>query len=250
MGFTRQSLTQYLERDIKKIETMDKLIQITAGRGPAECNWVVAKVLKAFITSLKEHKITHTIIQKEQAGITAVQSVILSLSGKELDAFLSEWIGTIQWIGKSPYRTYHKRKNWFIKLQELPQVAETSFNEKDVKYQAMRSTGPGGQNVNKVNSAVRATHIPTGIQCVAMDSRSQHQNKKLALQRLKARFQTHHLDLLKEQAASAWEQHLRVDRGNPVRIFEGSDFKHQKKNKSYASKRQALKNDLKKKSWD
>lgn len=229
---------------------MDTLIQITAGRGPAECNWVVAKVLKAFIAALKEHNGNHVVLQKQQAGITAVQSVILRISGKNLDTFLSEWIGTIQWIGKSPYRTYHKRKNWFIKLQEVPQLATTLFHEKDVKYQAMRSTGPGGQNVNKVNSAVRATHIPTGIQCVAMDSRSQHQNKKLALQRLKDQFQVHHLEQLKEQATATWEQHLNIERGNPIRIFEGSDFKHQKKNKSYASKRQSLKNDLKKKSWD
>jgi len=83
-----------------------------------------------------------------------------------------------------------------------------------------------------------------------MDIRSQHQNKKLALQRLKAQFQVHHLEQLKEQATSTWEQHLRVDRGNPIQVFEGRDFKHQKKKKSYASKRQALKNDLKNESWD
>ena len=229
---------------------MDKLIQITAGRSPTECHWVVAHVLKAFIINLKEHKISHTILQKEQSGTTAIQSVILSISGKELDPFLANWIGTIQWIGKSPYRKFHKRKNWFIKVQEVPQIKTLSFHEKDVKYQAMRSTGPGGQNVNKVNSAVRATHIPTGIQCVAMDSRSQHQNKKLALQRLKEQFQVHHLEQLKEQANASWEQHLSIDRGNPIQVFEGSDFKHQKKNKSYASKRQSLKNDLKNESWD
>ena len=229
---------------------MDKLIQITAGRGPAECNWVVAQVLKAFISALKAHKGDHSILHKQQAGITAVQSVMLRISGKELDSFLSGWIGTIQWIGKSPYRTYHKRKNWFIGLQEIPQVMTSSFHERDVKYQAMRSTGPGGQNVNKVNSAVRATHIPTGVQCVAMDSRSQHQNKKLALQRLKEQLLLHQLELLKDQATETWEQHLQLERGNPVRVFKGTDFKHQKKNKSYASKRQTLKNDLKNESWD
>jgi peptide chain release factor len=126
----------------------------------------------------------------------------------------------------------------------------SSFHERDVKYQAMRSTGPGGQNVNKVNSAVRATHIPTGVQCVAMDSRSQHQNKKLALQRLKEQLLLHQLELLKDQATETWEQHLQLERGNPVRVFKGTDFKHKKMNKSYASKRQTLKNDLKNESWD
>ena len=87
-------------------------------------------------------------------------------------------------LDKVSFRKMHKRKNWFIGIFEMMQQKNTSISEKDIQYQAMRSSGAGGQHVNKVSSAIRATHVPTGIGTVAMDSRSQHQNKKLATERL------------------------------------------------------------------
>ena len=123
-------------------------------------------------------------------------------------------------------------------------------DEKDISFQTMRSTGPGGQNVNKVNSSVRAIHNSTGVQVVAMDSRSQHQNKKLAIARLKEKVNESNLEQLKERMTDQWENHLNLQRGNPVRVFKGTDFKHQKENKSFKPKRQKLKNDLKQQKWD
>ena len=123
-------------------------------------------------------------------------------------------------------------------------------DDKDISFQTMRSTGPGGQNVNKVNSAVRAIHNPTGVQVVAMDSRSQYQNKKLAIARLKEKVNEANLEQLKSSMTDQWENHLNLQRGNPIRVFKGTDFKHQKENKSFKPKRQKLKNDLKQQKWD
>ena len=152
-----------------------KILQITAGRGPAECGWVVAQVLKCFLKEVKDQKMTYAILQRTTGSENGtIQSVTVQLEGTNLSAFLTTWLGTIQWIGTSTFRKYHKRKNWFIGCYELEQSQITTVSEKDISFQAMRSSGPGGQNVNKVNSAVRAIHTPTGIQVVAMDSRSQH----------------------------------------------------------------------------
>ena len=95
----------------------------------------------------------------------------------------------------------------------------------------MRSSGPGGQNVNKVNSAVRAIHTPTGLNVVAMDSRSQHQNKKLAIERLQTKIQEAQLEQLKQSLYDQWENHLQVERGNPVKLFKGTHFKIDRKHK-------------------
>jgi peptide chain release factor len=108
----------------------------------------------------------------------------------------------------------------------------------------MRSSGAGGQHVNKVSSAIRATHIPTGIAVVAMDSRSQHQNKKLATERLLKKLEEENLRQLKNHVGSQWENQLNIQRGNPVRIFTGSDFKKNKVRQDYKGIRQQLKIDL------
>lgn len=230
---------------------MEKIIQITAGRGPTECSWVVAQVLKRFLEETKTEGLKHTILHREKGNQNGtVQSATIRLTGKNLEAFLATWLGTIQWVGISTFRKYHKRKNWFIGAFELKQMQTMRVDDKDISFQAMRSTGPGGQNVNKVNSAVRAIHNPTAVQVVAMDSRSQHQNKKLAIARLKEKVNETNLEQLKERMTDQWENHLNLQRGNPIRVFKGTDFKHQKENKSFKPKRQKLKNDLNKQKWD
>ncbi len=226
---------------------MEKIIQITAGEGPAECSWVVSQVLKLFLQETKTEGYQYVILQREKGNQNGtVQSVSIRLTGKNLEVFLATWLGTIQWIGNSTFRKYHKRKNWFIGAFELKLPQRSEICDRDISFQTMRSTGPGGQNVNKVNSAVRAIHNPTGIQVVAMDSRSQHQNKKLAIARLKEKVNEANLAQLKDRMTDQWENHLNLQRGNPVRIFKGTDFKHQKENKSFKPKRQKLKQETKK----
>lgn len=209
-----------------------KTIQITSGRGPAECCWVVAQVLKIFIRTLKEEQLAYTILQKE-LGIEnrTLQSVTVQIEGKTLEQFLKPWIGTIQWIGKSKSRVYHKRKNWFVGLYEIEEHQEFQLDEKDIVYQATRSSGPDGQHVNKVSSAIRAIHQPSNIQVLVMDSRSQHQNKKIAKQCLQEKVAEMQLQTLKDTVKHQWENHLQLERGNPIKVFTGSDFKVQKKRK-------------------
>lgn len=222
-----------------------KLIQLTAAKGPAECAWVVAKVLKIFIKEVIDQKIEYQILHKVNGSENGtVQSVTIELKGKQLSQFLEQWLGTIQWIGTSTFRKFHKRKNWFIGCFELTQVTESTINERDIQFQAIRSSGPGGQHVNKVSSAVRAKHLPTGEQVLVSDSRSQHQNKKIAVQRLKEKVAVYNRGKLQNSIQEKWENHLNLKRGNSVRVFKGTDFKKEKKTKSYKNKRNELKNDL------
>ena len=225
---------------------MEKIIQITAGRGPAECTWVVAQVVKRMLDEAKEFNLKGLVIEREQ-GIEngTIESAIIKLEGKAVHEFANLWIGTIQWIGQSQFRKFHKRKNWFIGVFEIPPIKENQWNESDIHYQAMRSSGAGGQHVNKVSSAIRATHVPTGISTVCMDFRSQHQNKKTARDRLILKLEKEEIKQLKNQFQTTWMNQTQVQRGNPVRVFEGSDFKKQKVVASYKTKREQLKKELK-----
>jgi peptide chain release factor len=224
---------------------MEKIIQITAGRGPAECTWVVAQVLKKVLDEAQEQGLETILLQREIGEENGtIETATISVKGENAIAFANSWIGTIQWIGQSQFRKMHKRKNWFIGIFEIEPQKNTSISENDIQYQAMRSSGAGGQHVNKVSSAIRATHIPTGIAVVSMDSRSQHQNKKLATERLLKKLEDETLQQLKNHVGKQWENQLNIQRGNPVRVFSGTDFKKNKIEKSYKGIRQKLKTDL------
>lgn len=224
---------------------MDNIIQITAGRGPAECTWVVAQVLKKMLQEAEALQLKATVLQHEAGPENGtVASAMVQIIGKEATEFTNSWVGTIQWTGKSTFRKFHKRSNWFIGIFEVDAIESSTFSEKDIQYQAMRSSGAGGQHVNKVSSAIRATHQPSGLSVVSMDSRSQHQNKKLATERLLEKIKVFELEMIKKQAIQQWENQLNIARGNPKRTFKGSDFKSERVVKSYKSERQKLKQQL------
>lgn len=136
--------------------------------------------------------------------------------------------GTVKWIVKSPFRPKHKRKNWFIDISIFKENKEVDFSEKLVRFETFRCGGNGGQNVNKVETGVRAIHITTGITVVSTEARTQHLNKKLALNRLSEIITNQNLDAKSLVNESMWFQHELLERGNPVRAYEGMDFRRTK----------------------
>jgi len=198
------------------------ILQITSGKGPAECCRVVAFVQKLLLKQARQLGFNTEILEDIKANEeNALLSSTITIEGDNIGGFIAEWQGTIQWIGQSPFRKNHKRKNWFIgigcfDLEQLPQ-----WNVKDVKLETCRASGPGGQNVNKVETAVRGLHTPSGTQVLAMDSRSQLENKKLCLERLEAKVTAWQAGKLMEQQQDKWLQHHSLLRGNPVKTFKG-----------------------------
>jgi peptide chain release factor len=142
-----------------------------------------------------------------------------------MPGWLQPWIATIQWIGTSPYRPEHRRKNWFVGVSVLEQPDTTELNLTDVRMDTFRASGPGGQNVNKIESAVRLTHVPSGISVVAREARSQRENRLLALERLKRRLQSEHEDSKADLRRQFRNQHSELVRGNAIRVYSGTDFR-------------------------
>ncbi len=199
-------------------------IQISSGNGPEECELAVSLFLQFYQDELARKHIRSEII-----GITPgiikgnMKSVLLSIEDSACKDDLLH--GSILWICKSPYRPGHKRKNWFISLETLGSPQTITLNEKDIRFESMRSTGPGGQNVNKVESAVRAYHAPTSLVATAREERSQYMNKKLAVARLTNMIQSMNAEQNSMQQKTMWQQHNSLERGNPVRTYIGPEFK-------------------------
>ena len=155
--------------------------------------------------------------------------------GEKKDTYLSAMIkleeaegiiqeGSVQWIWESRYRKGHKRKNWFISVESFEEAKETEYALSDFKYEALRSSGPGGQNVNKVETAIRVIHAPTGFNIVAREERSQYLNKKLGLSRILKMIASQKEQAMQSKSTDVWMQHNLLVRGNPIRVYWGDDF--------------------------
>ena len=197
-------------------------LQITSGRGPAECCRVVALVLEKILHQAKKLDLSAEVLEREPGVINrTLFSATLSVEGKGSEDIVKEWKGTVQWIAQSPYRIYHKRKNWFIGIKTFLTPDMKTFNDKDFSYQTLRASGPGGQHVNKTESAVRITHLPSGMSVLASDQRSQLQNKKLATERLLLKLATWEIEQAMQIAQENWNNHNQLQRGNPIKVIKG-----------------------------
>ena len=196
-------------------------IQITSGRGPAECCRVVALVLEKILKQATKLGLKTEVLERESGEINrTLFSATLSIEGDNCDEILKEWEGTVLWIAQSPYRIYHKRKNWFVGVKSFQPLDSHSLKESDISYQTLRASGPGGQHVNKTESAVRAIHIPSGVTVTASDQRSQLQNKKLATERLLMKLSAWQIEQAMQVAQENWSNHNSLERGNPVKTIK------------------------------
>jgi peptide chain release factor len=199
------------------------MIQITSGKGPVECCRVVACVQSLMMKQATQQGIQIEVLENKAGELNStLLSATMMATGDNLDAFVKEWAGTIQWIAQSPYRKYHKRKNWFVGVAAFDVKELTQWNPKDVKLETCRSSGPGGQNVNKVETAVRGTHLPSGLQVMAMDTRSQLENKKICMARLEAKILVWQTEQLMLQQQTQWEEHNMLHRGNAIKAIKAN----------------------------
>ena len=200
-----------------------RYIQITSGRGPVECCRVVVLVMNKIVEQAKALGYEIELVEHEDGPEDGCMfSSTLAIEGEEIKSMKDEWEGSVLWVAqKNKFRPWHRRKNWFVGIHFFKPLKSENINERDVTYETLRASGPGGQNVNKVETAVRAIHIPTGLTVLASDMRSQTQNKKLARERLIMKLSAIEEEKQMQQTHDVWMNHNTLERGNPVKKFKG-----------------------------
>lgn len=203
------------------------LLQLSSGQGPEECARAVALALEhiqkqASLTNVDLDVIEATKGRHEQC----YKSVLLKLSKEQSLALAQQWQGVMQWICESPFRPRHKRKNWFFNgcVYDADTQTMETVRETDIQFKTCKASGAGGQHVNTTDSAVHATHLPSGISVKVSSERSQHANKKLAKLLLAVKLTDAANLQSAEKEKARWSQHWQLQRGNPERVFVGKKF--------------------------
>lgn len=199
---------------------MKHYIQITAGRGPVECARAVTLVAREVVKAIPSLQLAecepHNQVESCYMSMTFVTDEPIS------ETFVKEWQGTVVWRSTAnPYRPVHKRSNWFVGVNFLDEVELSEIAESDIVYETCRSGGKGGQNVNKVETTVRAIHIPSGIAVKCSDERSQSQNKARARERLLLKLRRLNDNVLAVTKSAQWSNHDSLERGNPIKKITG-----------------------------
>ena len=230
-------------------DPLNCFVDIQAGAGGTEaCDW--ASMLLRQYLKYAERKGFKTTIEDESPGDTAgIKGATIKVEGEYAFGLLRTETGVHRLVRKSPFDSSGGRHTSFASIFVYPEVddsIEIEINPSDVRTDTFRASGAGGQHINKTDSAVRLTHIPTGIVVQCQDGRSQHSNRDVAWKRLRSRL--YDFELRKQQEAQQKLEDTKTDVGwgHQIRsyVLDNSRIKDLRTNVEVSATQKVLDGDL------
>lgn len=195
-------------------DSNDCYIEINAGAGGTEAQDWASILLRMYTRWCEQHGYKVEVLEESDGEEAGIKSVTLQVTGLNAYGWLKTESGVHRLVRISPFDSAARRHTSFSSVWVYPVVddnIEIEINESDCRIDTYRASGAGGQHVNRTESAVRITHIPTGVVVACQTQRSQHQNRDACWKMLRARL--YELELQKREAASQAEQDAKTDIG-------------------------------------
>jgi peptide chain release factor 2 len=221
-----------LERDFNRERTQllfsgeyddrGALLSISAGAGGTEATDWAEMLLRMYLRWAERHRFRTEIVDRLEGEQAGIKSATVSVEGRAAYGWLRAERGVHRLVRISPFDAQKRRHTTFALIEILPEVdddVEIEVDWDEIRVDTFRSQGAGGQHVNKTDSAVRLTHLPTGIVAQSQNERSQTQNKETAIKVLKARLLERALEEKEAELRRLKGEHVEAGWGNQIRSY-------------------------------
>ncbi|RLC69439.1 MAG: peptide chain release factor 2 [Chloroflexi bacterium] len=203
-------------------EKRNAFLAVHAGAGGTEAQDWAEMLLRMYLRWAERHGYQAEVLESSPGEEAGIKSALIRISGDYAYGYLKSERGVHRLVRLSPFDFSHGRHTSFALVEVLPEVerdVEVAINPDDLKIEFFRASGPGGQHVQKTSTAVRITHLPTGVVATCQNERSQYQNKEMALKVLRSRLLELELAKRAEEQAKLKGEHVAAGWGNQIRSY-------------------------------
>lgn len=209
-------------------DKLSAILQINSGAGGTESQDWASMLMRMYIRWGEQHNYKVKELDFQEGDVAGLKSVSLEFEGEYAFGYLKSESGVHRLVRLSPFDANHKRHTSFASVYAYPVIDETiniEINPSDLTWDTFRSSGPGGQNVNKVETAVRVRHEPSGIIVECQETRSQGQNREKALQMLKSQLYEIELRKKREKIQQIESTKKKIEWGSQIRSYVMHPYK-------------------------